>query len=490
MQLLFLNVVNIVGKYISRHRELFGGPFLRMNMKRRSKSATLARNGEEGEQVAVDVLMGQLRQHLDNLGVKENPLDVLREIKNWASAKEAHIQGFEHEDCATMAIATMPNPDITHVEMSMAPLDFMILTHRAIRAGFTKALELLSHQRTVVEGVKLFEQTSRLIDLHTKQEDDVFFPFLKKNMQCITTHDDHHHEAICMRQSLVQKLKSCGVDDMTLQQLHEMVESYTEHMRGEEMEMLPAVRSLTNTDSMQQTGKQLIRYDIKELLTHAVPFTTIQLCRTASYEDGIKLYAKCLKAATTDEAYVGISKVMLMSAFEANKKYAAQLVDENILSASEPINVLPETVQTPLINQDNAIPKTRKGVAAWLERNHKGHWSWKDVNLDRDTIEVDALMRAERLHVKLAERFAEPLNLKHVMIEESTDGAEQTIYFFIDNTWEMARRALFAKLYTRMHKERGKRMHVVIIDAKERRSLAKRDAKPDQLTQDAEDDSE
>eukprot|EP01064_Diplonema_japonicum_P023792 TRINITY_DN3421_c0_g1_i1.p1 TRINITY_DN3421_c0_g1~~TRINITY_DN3421_c0_g1_i1.p1 ORF type:complete len:457 (+),score=103.25 TRINITY_DN3421_c0_g1_i1:85-1455(+) len=433
-----------------------------MQMKKRSKSASQTR--EKDDKSVTDVLLDQLRQHLNTMQVGDNPLEALKEIRNWAVTKEAYL-------------GENPQPLVTSTAgLHMAPVDFMILTHRAIKAGMSKALELLAHTRTVVEGVKLFEQTSRLIDLHTKHEDDVFFPYLKKNVKAITTHDDSHLEAVNKRQLLVQKLKSFGVDETTLKQLHTMVHQYEEHMRGEEEEMIPAVNELMkcSSDSVHQTGRQLIKYDLKELLAHAVPFTTIQLCRTANYEDGIKLYAKTLQSATTEEAYVGISKVMLMSAFEANKKYAAQLVDENVLSAAEPINVLSEHIVSPAVNT-NPIPKTRKAVAAWLEKNHKGHWSWKDVNMQREVQDVDALMRAERLHLKLAERFAEPLNLKHVMIEEGEDGADQTIYFFIDNTWEMARRALFAKLYTRMHKERGRRMHVVIIDAKERRTLAKRD---------------
>ena len=98
------------------------------------------------------------------------------------------------------------------------------------------------------------------------------------------------------------------------------------------------------------------------------------------------------------------------------------------------------------------MPRTRKGVAAWLEKEQEAAWNWKDLDISREGSDVDALMRAERLHLKLAERFAEPLQLKHVMVEKNDDGNEQTIYFFIDNTWEMARRALFAKLYTRTHK--------------------------------------
>eukprot|EP01063_Lacrimia_lanifica_P039035 TRINITY_DN845_c0_g1_i1.p1 TRINITY_DN845_c0_g1~~TRINITY_DN845_c0_g1_i1.p1 ORF type:complete len:518 (+),score=220.04 TRINITY_DN845_c0_g1_i1:63-1616(+) len=358
--------------------------------------------------------------------------------------------------------------------MGTTALAFMTLTHDAIRGGLAKAIELLSMTETKAEGCRLLEQTNRLIDLHTKQEDEVFFPYLRTCAGGVDLHDGDHDEAVKRRQALVAKITSKqAVDPETLQQLSDVMDEYETHMKGEEQQILPLMAELmiSQSDSVRQATNLLIKHDLNELLAHAAPFTTFQLCKTSSYA-AVKSYASTLKSALTKEAYVKISRAMLMSAFEARPQYAARLVADNILTRGDPQYL--QTSQTPMfVFDNNVVPKTRKGVAAWLENEQDGMWTWKDVAVDRTGTDNEALVRAERLHIKLAERFSEPLKLKHVLSEEKN--GEKTIYFFIDNVWEMSRRALFAKLYTRTHKEKKTKLHVVIIDAKERRTLARRE---------------
>ncbi|KAJ9462913.1 hypothetical protein DIPPA_05332 [Diplonema papillatum] len=491
---------------------------------RRSRSAN-ARVREADDACGVDVLIAQLKQHLEDAGLYDDPAGALREMQSWSAAMQQQIvagepgetdqsttpdpvrcisdsdesnpalepplvRGSQGNSCLSShytnpisSASRAPVPFSTYVAppfTAASPMAFMILTHHAIRVGMTKAIELLGEPATNPEGIQLLEETSRLIDLHTRQEDEVFFPYLRKCGRAdLHVHSDkHHQQAVMRRQHLVQKMKG-GYDKSLMEPLKQLVDDYIIHMAGEEQEIEPLMNELTeyNADSLAQAAKLLVKCDMNELLSHAVPFTTFQLCKTASYED-IKRYANILKASTTREAYVSVSRAMLMSAFEANRKFAVQLVVENVLANSSTdtgISHVPMSSSYSTPSPPPSAPKSRVEVACWLENDRAGMWSWKDVAIERNDTEIDALIRAERLHLKLAERFAETLRLKHVMIEEEPKKQEQTIYFFIDNHWEMARRALFAKLYTRMHKERGKRMHVVIIDAKERRTLVKRE---------------
>ena len=445
---------------------------------RRSRSSNRSdRLPEVSHEVGfIDLMLEKLRAHLVTSGVSDSPVDILQEVCRWSYEK---TEVFSESEGVPNPIPVALPPKVpmmlTHTKQTIwqpqdsNPLAFMTLTHHAIRVGLTTALDLLRLPAKQKEGTILLEQTSRLIDLHTRQEDEVFFPFMRKAAPAIECHNhshEHEQDAKQYRRTLVQRLKH-GVDDGIINEVSKLVTDYEEHMDFEERNLAPVMGDYSGDVLMQAAGL-LIKYDVPELLSHAVPFTAYQLCRTFDYEMGIKRYAGIIKKVASCESYNNLSKAMLSSAFEAKPQFAAQLVNDGVLEQPE---VSPSLPSQPIIQPPTS--RTAKGVAEWIENDSPGSdWNWKNVTgITRNPVETDALSRAERLHTKLAERFAEPLVLKHVTISEST--AETSIYFFIDNTWEMARRALFAKIYTRMHKERGKKLHVVIIDAKERRSLAK-----------------
>ena len=203
-----------------------------------------------------------------------------------------------------------------------------------------KALELMSSPEGVLEGGKLFEQTSRLIDLHTKQEDEVFIPFLRKRLPNKIKMHDEHDEVSNKRKSLVAKVSRVGqgMDSSMLSQVRHLVDDYEKHMRGEEQELGPLISQLIQTDAdvVHEAVQELIGHDLAELAAFAVPFTTFQLCRAAPYES-IATYAASLRKNLSPEAYLSISKVMLMSAFQAKPQYAAKLVDDNVCSPPFPL---------------------------------------------------------------------------------------------------------------------------------------------------------
>ncbi len=76
------------------------------------------------------------------------------------------------------------------------PFAIMRLTHESIRAGLNETEELLTNEGSSFENLKSkYQEVQRVIQLHAKQEEDVFYVELGKKMEGVTqSFSEEHHE--------------------------------------------------------------------------------------------------------------------------------------------------------------------------------------------------------------------------------------------------------------------------------------------------------
>eukprot|EP01062_Namystynia_karyoxenos_P017285 TRINITY_DN16350_c0_g1_i1.p1 TRINITY_DN16350_c0_g1~~TRINITY_DN16350_c0_g1_i1.p1 ORF type:complete len:555 (+),score=122.81 TRINITY_DN16350_c0_g1_i1:249-1667(+) len=408
-------------------------------------------------------------------------------IQNWASARAedgAHCSAPE---------ARSPPPPEGAAPTGEEPVTILLLTHRAIRAGVLQSLELLGTEGGFDEGAELIEQTSRLIHYHTRQEDQVIFPVvravaarcpgLSRRVREALVHDGEEAKQANVWRTLVAQFRSRSVGAAraeALSRLRALAADSVSHMQAEE-QILAEVLPGSDRSLLQQLTDRLLTFDTSELLRHVIPFTVRQLCRDMGYHEGIRPYVQALRTAlfqAAPDVRDRFNRAILLNTWEARSQYAAELLKDGLLKAAEARAPLPRS------DAPEAFPMTRskRSIVQWLEAAKddgaaRASWDWRDVQADRTQSEYSALLSAEQLHEHLADDFAQPLNLKHVVVEESHQQKEVHIYFFIDSVWDVARRSLFAKTFTRRYKSRGQKMKVYVVDAKLRRTLLRdRDA--------------
>eukprot|EP01065_Artemidia_motanka_P029696 TRINITY_DN35787_c0_g1_i1.p1 TRINITY_DN35787_c0_g1~~TRINITY_DN35787_c0_g1_i1.p1 ORF type:complete len:590 (+),score=173.92 TRINITY_DN35787_c0_g1_i1:87-1856(+) len=531
---------------------------------RRTSSAPHASGPAEtaSTKQVVECVLGELREWLTWLiddPTTKTTCEVLRAVSHWAKAKEVEVRDEPlhrcSKSCSPLLLEEQPASPLSSVVQStprthcptspssrLVPTGeesvvFLKLTHRAIRVGLAQSVELLeSGDAFLEEGAELLEQTSRLIDWHTRQEDQVFFPLLRAvepvSPQSFSTHGsmprlaedsdvehfapsrpkqrwslfsklehDHGTEQAQLRCALVARFRRGGGDSADRQEalvkLRQLATGYIQHMDQEEDTIAHGLRK-ADVSCLLPLGSRLLEFEQRELLSHAIPFTVHQLCRTESYNDGLGAYARAIRSIQTDATWESRSRfdrAMLISAWEAKPQHAARLLQDALSSHPEQ----PQT-RAPISHHAWVEPvdtSTVSSAARWLDcaeiakdPESTSTWGWRDANFRRTEAELQALLGAEQLHEELAEQFAQPLQLKHVIIEEDTENKEIRLFFFIDGVWEIARRCHFAKQFTRRYKVRGQRMRVVVIDSKARRHLLRKDEGMSKAAEDDEGDRE
>ena len=149
------------------------------------------------------------------------------------------------------------------------PFAIMRLTHEAIRSGLNEIEALVQKENTNVdELISKYRDVKRTIQLHAKQEEDVFYVVLGKKVDGVTTafSEEHHneHEVFAKIDGLIASVESG--EDPTI--LHEALLAWREdhlgHLLHEEkdlMEILPKV--FTYIESVGVV-RSIISYDINE----------------------------------------------------------------------------------------------------------------------------------------------------------------------------------------------------------------------------------
>eukprot|EP00756_Hemistasia_phaeocysticola_P045196 Hpha_TRINITY_DN18956_c0_g1::TRINITY_DN18956_c0_g1_i1::g.17589::m.17589 len=406
--------------------------------------------------------------------------DVAGAISLWAAARTCRKDPDAEVEVEQCAALTGEEPSV-----------LLSCTHEAIRVGVQQSMALLSTEAGFDEGGELLEQTSRLVDWHMRLEDQVLFPALRAACQESGSkvppalhHDSAEVHEAHLRRTLVAQFRSGNVSQVeALAKLRTLAERSFIHMQAEE-KAITAVLSTADRRVLANLAPRIIDFDTRELLSHAVPFTVRQLSRSVPFSEGIQPYSRALSKtleAGPAERRTRFAKTILLHAWEVRPQYAMALLQDGVLEKPAPVRA-----PLPAVEIEGMRPmfaeRSKFAVMKWLEEVDPGMrkaWGWRDIKSQRSAAELTALLAAEQMHEHLADDFAASMQLKDVLVSEDVPTKEIKLYFFIDAVWDVNRRSLFAKAYTRRHKPRGKKMKVFVIDAKLRRLMLKEDRSGD-----------
>eukprot|EP01062_Namystynia_karyoxenos_P070093 TRINITY_DN65485_c0_g1_i1.p1 TRINITY_DN65485_c0_g1~~TRINITY_DN65485_c0_g1_i1.p1 ORF type:complete len:565 (+),score=141.82 TRINITY_DN65485_c0_g1_i1:189-1883(+) len=362
----------------------------------------------------------------------------------------------------------------------------------AIRVALAESLELLQSSRTAGQGADLLEQTAQQIDFHKRLEHEVVTPNVLSaateegrntawaNCPSARVADDARH--LC-KSAVVSARQGRGPGTMAA-----IAEQWLK-----EYSNLPAVfmddsgtcypGAARMCDEMRGNGilrrsaaARLVCHDAGDMTSFAHAFTVKHLCRNIGYHDGVRRYlnavADALRPTTgspTDELGVllgRLSRIALLTAWEHKPRQAALLAEDSVICSGASSCIAAHVTSDQVYSPEQ--------VMKWLNEQDT-FTGVGSAQPQRSEAEETAIGRARTLHADLAEQFRRPLQLRHATVVPPQDASgDTTVYFFIDNHWEVTRCALFAKSYTRMYKERGQRLRVIVVDPKERRSALRK----------------
>ncbi len=161
------------------------------------------------------------------------------------------------------------------------PFAIMRLTHESIRAGLNETEELLTSEGSSFEDLKAkYQEVKRVIQLHAKQEEDVFYVELGKKMEGVTTSfSEEHHEEFATFDKLDRLAESPDEEGRSdfKQLVGDWIADHREHLVHEEkglMKLLP--EAFTYVESVGVV-RSIIAHDLPEFEDFQLPWVYARL---------------------------------------------------------------------------------------------------------------------------------------------------------------------------------------------------------------------
>jgi iron-sulfur cluster repair protein YtfE (RIC family) len=131
--------------------------------------------------------------------------------------------------------------------------------HKRVKALFKETEEL--GDRAFAARAKLFEQIDRELQLHTKVEEEIFYPAFKAKSKSASDERDEVLEAYeehAAAKELIAKLEGTDPKDETYKaKLQVLSEEIAHHVKEEETTMFPMARDLFSEAELTQLGAQI-----------------------------------------------------------------------------------------------------------------------------------------------------------------------------------------------------------------------------------------
>ena len=131
--------------------------------------------------------------------------------------------------------------------------------HKKVKALFAEADEL--GDRAHATRAKLFAQIDQELTIHTKVEEEIFYPAFKAKTKSATPERDEILEAYeehAGAKELIAKLEALDPTDETYKaKLQVLSEEIDHHVKEEETTMFPMARKLLSEDELRELGAQI-----------------------------------------------------------------------------------------------------------------------------------------------------------------------------------------------------------------------------------------
>lgn len=133
--------------------------------------------------------------------------------------------------------------------------------HKRVKALFKEAEGI--GERAYSARAKLFEQIDRELTIHTKVEEEIFYPAVKAKTSAHTEPRDDVWEAYeehAGAKELIGKLEDLDPKDETYKaKLNVLMEQVTHHVKEEESHFFPECRKLLSRDELNDLGARILQ---------------------------------------------------------------------------------------------------------------------------------------------------------------------------------------------------------------------------------------
>lgn len=185
------------------------------------------------------------------------------------------------------------------------------------------AIELLMADHRKVDGIfqqfekggntqefdQLFQQLKEELTVHSKIEEQVFYPAVRNNQDTAGLVEESYREHAQIEQLLQQIPSLDNTSTEWGQQMTELMREVQQHVQEEETQLFPRVREHFNPDQLQQLGQQLqqlkdeLKGSMSDSATASMSQTSQpQLDYTASTSTGSQMNQPPMDTTTSSES--------------------------------------------------------------------------------------------------------------------------------------------------------------------------------------------
>ena len=197
-------------------------------------------------------------------------------------------------------------------QFTVRPFAFMRLTHEALRAGFQELVYMAEGHAPVEELRARYAALARVIALHARQEEEVFFPILDAVADNAVTkaglRDTHEHEED--NQAAVEAALKNGDIALICATLQAWAPDFESHLAEEEAVMMPLTRQVADTlEGRAAAVRHIMAVDWQELMEAHLPYVTRALGQTKPYGP-VRMFVAAVQAAS-GERYAEIEPILM-----------------------------------------------------------------------------------------------------------------------------------------------------------------------------------
>jgi hypothetical protein len=210
------------------------------------------------------------------------------------------------------------------------PFAFMRLTHEALRAGFS-AIQVAAAAGDLAAAADANTALSRVIELHKRHEEEVFFAMLDEHFDGVVTKAGlrETHE----REHALQEAVNAALDAGDLQALNSAIDqwapAFEAHLAEEEEVMMPLTELIAPTlEGRAAAVHEIMAVDWAQLAQVHLPYVVRSLSMTKPYGP-LRMFVAAVQIAAGDR--FGTLEPVIRDALPAEK--VAMLTEHGHLSA-------------------------------------------------------------------------------------------------------------------------------------------------------------
>lgn len=150
------------------------------------------------------------------------------------------------------------------------PFAIMRLTHESIRSGLNEIQGMIDQKEKLnVEELKsLYEDVKRIIQLHAKQEEDVFYVELNKKANGVAApfSTEHEEEKLAFEKidGLMNDADSTENKALLFEELNKWVDNHHKHLVHEEKELMELLPKVFTYGESVEVVRSIIGHDLNE----------------------------------------------------------------------------------------------------------------------------------------------------------------------------------------------------------------------------------